>query len=395
MSLSGDALIEEIVARRWRPPILRLLAGAPLRYGEIRTGLRRLEGYAPGDGTISFELKSLAELGLIERQPVEGTTRQAWALTDPGKSALHHVNNIEKIVEGAQAGKPLTVSSGTDADKSWLKGLKMDETQARELSIDTTTPHPARRYNYLLGGKDNFAADRESGDLLEKIFPSVRVSALENRRFLQRGVGFLASECGIDQFLDIGTGLPTADNTHEVAQRINPRTRVVYVDNDPLVLAHARALLTSTPEGRTDYIDADLRDPAAILQSATDTLNFDRPIAVMLVAVLHFIESNSDARDVVCHLVESLAPGSYLAVSHMTIDNVSEQEADAYHQILAQGKHDAFARTHAEFVEFFDGLELVDPGVVVISDWRSTVAPEDRPTAQQVASYGAIARKSH
>src|SRR4029453_885555 len=158
--------------------------------------------------------------------------------------------------------------------------------------IDTSVPHPARRYNYLLGGKDNFAADRAAGDELARMFPTVRIAAVENRRFLQRATRFLTEEAGIRQFLDIGTGLPTADNTHEVAQRIAPDSRVVYVDNDPMVMAHARALLTSTPQGRTTYIEADLRSPEAILADPElrETLDLGEPVALMLVAVLHFID---------------------------------------------------------------------------------------------------------
>src|SRR5690242_16640062 len=177
--------------------------------------------------------------------------------------------------------------------------------------LDTSVPHPARRYNYWLGGKDNFAADRESGDAVVKLFPSIRTAAIENRAFLRRAVTLLAGELGIRQFLDIGTGLPTADNTHEVAQRVAPDSRVVYVDNDPLVMVHARALLTAAPgAGPTDYVEADVRSPEHILREAAKLLDFDRPVALMLVAVLHFLADEEDPHGIVRRLLGALPPGS-------------------------------------------------------------------------------------
>src|SRR5690242_4503822 len=174
--------------------------------------------------------------------------------------------------------------------------------------VDETRVHSARRYNYWLGGKDNFAVDRESGDQIAAVFPTIRVTARENRGFLRRAVTHLAAEAGVRQFLDIGTGLPTADNTHEVAQRVAPSSRVVYVDNDPMVLVHARALLTSTPEGRTHYLEADLRTPGKILADpeVLDVLDLDQPVALMLVAVLHFVRDDAEAREIVRTLVDAL-----------------------------------------------------------------------------------------
>ena len=171
----------------------------------------------------------------------------------------------------------------------------MDRDSSRPV-IDTTTAHPARRYDYWLGGKDNFAADRESADAIETIFPSIRVAARENRNFLHRAVRYLVTEAGVRQFLDIGTGLPTADNTHDIAQRLAPDSRIVYVDNDPLVLVHARALLTSSPEGVTDYLDADVREPETILTGAKRTLDFNQPVAVMLLGILGNIVDYDEAR---------------------------------------------------------------------------------------------------
>jgi hypothetical protein len=261
--------------------------------------------------------------------------------------------------------------------------------------IDTSVAHPARRYNYLLGGKDNFAADRASGDELARMFPSVRTAAIENRRFLQRVTRFLTAEAGIRQFLDIGTGLPTADNTHEVAQAVAPESRVVYVDNDPMVMAHARALLTSTPEGKTTYLEDDLRRPAAILarEELRGTLDLRQPVAVMLVAVLHFIGGDGEAQPVVRTLLDALAPGSYLVATHATADQGPPESVAAMKQLFAEGKLDIWPRGRDEFAALFEGLELVPPGVVIVSEWRAEGEPEPRPDVDDVAMYGAVGRK--
>ncbi|WP_433305853.1 SAM-dependent methyltransferase [Actinoplanes sp. CA-030573] len=247
--------------------------------------------------------------------------------------------------------------------------------------LDTTVAHPARRYNYWLGGKDHFAADRESGDQLEALFPKVRLGALANRAFLQRATRFLAAEAGIRQFLDIGTGLPTADNTHEVAQSVAPESRVVYVDNDPMVMVHARALLTSSPEGRTAYIEADLNDPASILRHPTvaDTLDMSQPVGLMLIAVLHFIRGHGAAAPIVRRLVGALPSGSYLVATHATSDFGTPEQQRLYQQLLDEGKSDVWTRSRDEFATLFEGLELVEPGIVPASEWRpepGTVIPE-------------------
>ncbi|MEU4419853.1 SAM-dependent methyltransferase [Actinoplanes sp. NPDC024001] len=261
--------------------------------------------------------------------------------------------------------------------------------------LDTSKAHPARRYNYWLGGKDHFAADRESGDMLEQAHPTVRLTARENRAFLQRAVHYLAAEAGIDQFLDIGTGLPTADNTHEVAQRINPRSRVVYVDNDPMVGVHARALLTSTSEGRTCYLEEDLRNPAEILghPQLKEVLDLDRPVALILVAVLHFIPDHEQARSIVSRLVDALPSGSCLAASHFTLDFTPPEQAAVARDWIAKGRADAFPRSREEFGEFFAGLEPVGPGIVPVAEWMSPVPAAQRPTPAQIAIYGAVGRK--
>ncbi|SCG74753.1 SAM-dependent methyltransferase [Micromonospora coxensis] len=263
--------------------------------------------------------------------------------------------------------------------------------------IDTSVAHPARRYNYWLGGKDNFQADRESGDAMAARFPTIRTSALENRRFLQRAVGYLAREAGIRQFLDIGTGIPTADNTHEVAQRIAPESRVVYVDNDPIVLAHARALLTSSPEGATAYIDADLRDPEKILHhpDLRRTIDLSRPVGLMLVAILHFVPDSDDPYAAVRRLLDALPPGSYLAASHATHEYLPPQIAEeAKAAAKGGGPHGIInLRTLEEFTGFFAGLDVVEPGIRSVAEWRAESEPQPRPSVVEVSMYGGVARK--
>ena len=248
----------------------------------------------------------------------------------------------------------------------------MDGIDTGRSGIDSTVPHPARRYNYWLGGKDNFAADRASGDELEAAFPNVRKGALANRAFLQRATRHLAARAGIRQFLDIGTGLPTADNTHEVAQAVAPESRIVYVDNDPLVMVHARALLTTSPQGRTAYIEADLKEPARILGDRTlrETLDLDQPVGLMLIAVLHFIHGHGAALPIVRDLLDALPSGSYLVATHATSDFGTPEQQELYRQMIEQGRSDVWTRTREEFAELFGGLELIGPGVVPASEWH-------------------------
>jgi hypothetical protein len=260
--------------------------------------------------------------------------------------------------------------------------------------IDFSRPHTARMYDYLLDGKDHFAIDRETMDVGLRSWPGARVYARENRKFLARAVEYLVREVGVRQFLDIGTGLPTANNVHEVAQRFAPDARVVYVDNDPLVLAHARALLASDPAGRTAYIQADLREPEKILADPVirDTLDFSQPIALMLVAILHFLPDSDDPGTIVRALMSSLPSGSYLVSSHVT----AELDPDGVHgmeQAYRAGGLWAGARTAADFERtFFTGMDLVDPGLVLISEWRPP-AGEPAPSPRAVSSNGAVGRK--
>ncbi|WCN84142.1 SAM-dependent methyltransferase [Micromonospora sp. LH3U1] len=262
--------------------------------------------------------------------------------------------------------------------------------------IDTSVAHPARRYNYWLGGKDNFQADRESGDVMAAAFPTIRTSALENRRFLQRAVGYLAREAGIRQFLDIGTGIPTANNTHEVAQGIAPESRVVYVDNDPIVLAHARALLTSSSEGATAYIDADLRDPERILAhpELRRTIDLSQPVALMLVAVLHFVPDDDDPSARVRHLIDALPAGSYLVASHATHEYLPPEVAEqAKAAAKGGGPHGLInLRTRDEFARFFTDLDVVEPGITSVAEWRAESEPQPRPSVVEVSMYGGVAR---
>ena len=260
--------------------------------------------------------------------------------------------------------------------------------------INTAKPHAARVYDYYLGGKDHFAADRETGQALMRVVPTIRAAARENRAFLGRAVRFLVAVAGVRQFLDIGTGLPSANNVHEVAQGLVPSCRVVYVDNDPIVLAHARALLTSSPEGETAYIHADLREPGKILGDPVtrQTLDFTQPVALMLVAVLHFVPDKVQPRRIVDTLLDALPSGSYLVASHVTPEHDPEGVGGLVRAYQASGLP-AQARAADEFAELaFRGLEMVEPGLELVSEWR----PEGdgpRPLATEVNWYGAIARK--
>ena len=236
--------------------------------------------------------------------------------------------------------------------------------------FDTSVPHIARVYDYWLGGKDNFAADRELGERTLQAYPNLVFSVRANRAFLARTVRFLAAEAGIRQFLDIGTGIPTASNTHEVAQRVAPECRIVYVDNDPIVLSHARALLTSKPEGACAYIDADLRDPDKILASAADTLDFSQPVALMLVAVMHFISDDSEASEIVNRLMDACAPGSFVTISHAASDIDAEQQTEMVRRLNQSVAEKATLRDRARVTRLFAGLELVEPSVVRVAEWR-------------------------
>jgi S-adenosyl methyltransferase len=259
--------------------------------------------------------------------------------------------------------------------------------------IDTTVAHPARRYNYWLGGKDNFAADRANGDAVEKAMPTIRLMAIENRRFLGRAARFLAERHGVRQFLDIGTGIPAPGNTHEVVQAVDPTAKIVYVDNDPIVLTHARALLTSAPAGSVAYLDADLRDPRSILENPElrATLDFTQPVGLLLIAVLHFIREDEDPAGIVRTLLDALPAGSYVAATHATWEY---QSAEAVAELNKANPDGRFApRDGNDFAALFDGLELIDPGVVSVARWRSDEESQPRPAIEDVSCNGLVARK--
>jgi hypothetical protein len=258
--------------------------------------------------------------------------------------------------------------------------------------IDTSVAHPARRYDYLLGGKDNFEADRQSAHEIEKRHPTARLSAMENRSFMHRAVRFLAGQ-GIRQFLDIGTGIPTSPNTHEIAQQADPTARIVYVDNDPLVLVHARALLTGTPEGRTRYIEADLRDPRQILndQEVKDTLDLTEPVGLLLISVLHFIRDDDNPVAILNTLLDALPAGSFVVASQATPEHMPAEQVAALRKVMERQWRD---RTAAELRALFDrpDVELVEPGVQSVAGWWADEAPQPRPAVESVAANGLVAR---
>jgi S-adenosyl methyltransferase len=256
--------------------------------------------------------------------------------------------------------------------------------------FDTSVAHIARVYDYWLGGKDNFAADRAAGDQAIQAFPNIPLSARANRAYQARVVRFLAGEAGIRQFLDIGTGIPTANHSHQVAQSVAPECRVVYVDNDPIVLLHARALLASHPAGATDYIDADLRDPQKILDSAARLLDYRRPVAVMLMAILQHVDDEHDPYAIVAALMGAMPPGSYLTLSHPASDIDAEAMAKmavVLNQMMAEK---VTFRDRAAVAGFFTGLELVEPGLVQASKWRPSSEME---AASPAALWAGVARK--
>ena len=257
--------------------------------------------------------------------------------------------------------------------------------------FDTSVPHIARVYDYWLGGKDNFAADRELGDRTLEAYPNLAFSVRANRAFLVRSVRFLAADRGIRQFLDIGTGIPTNNNTHEVAQSIAPTSRIVYVDNDPIVLSHARALLTSKPEGACAYIDADLRDPDTILAQAKGTLDFRQPVAIMLLTVLQFVTDDHQVGAIVNRLMEACAPGSFVTISHPASDIDTEQHTEMVRRLNQSVAEKVALRDHVGVTRLFDGFELIEPGVVRAPQWRPDSELE---AASPAVLWAGVARKS-
>jgi len=256
--------------------------------------------------------------------------------------------------------------------------------------VDPAVAHQARVYDYWLGGKDNFAADREAAEEAVAAYPPILPAVRAQRAFLARAVRYLAGQAGVRQFLDIGTGLPTASNTHEVAQAAAPEARVVYVDNDPMVLAHARALLTGTPQGATGYLDADLRDPDQILAGAAELLDFRRPVAVLLIGILQLIPDSDDPHALVARLTGAMPSGSWLAVYHPASDIDQDRVGEAVRRVNARSAGTTTLRSHAEIIRFFDGLQLLEPGLVEVQRWQpGSAAPGD---SGQIAAYAGLGR---
>ena len=270
--------------------------------------------------------------------------------------------------------KPLPVQQSGD-----------NRTPGPPLAHYASVAHVARVYDYLLGGKDNFAADREAAEQAMLINPAVVPTARANRAFLARATRYLTGEAGLRQFLDIGTGMPASSNIHEVAQSVAPQARVVYVDHDPIVLCHARALLISAPEGRTDFIEADLRQPLAILSEAARTLDFGRPVAVILTAILHLIQDEDEPYHLVRQLVGALAPGSYVVISHAAADIGNGDMASMTSRLNELMAQQTTPRDRAQVGQFFEGLELVEPGLVRVPEWRPAMAIDAEAPAQMWA----------
>jgi S-adenosyl methyltransferase len=273
---------------------------------------------------------------------------------------------------------------------NWFRGIP--SRQAAPAEIDAGLAHPARIYNYWLGGKDNFAADREAGERAVEANPGILRGVRANRRFLARAVRHLAGEAGIQQFLDIGTGLPARDNTHEVAQAVAPDVRVVYVDNDPIVLTHGRALLTSTPQGSIAYLNGDIRETAAVLRDASAMLDFDQPVAVMTLMLLQHIPDSDDPQGIVARLVAAMAPGSYLVVSDTASDIREEIVAESQRRLNARMAGRQTRRTRAAIQQYFTGLDMVPPGLVTLNRWHP--AADDPDPGEDIAAYCGIGRKA-
>jgi hypothetical protein len=262
---------------------------------------------------------------------------------------------------------------------------------AEKARFDTSVAHQARMYDYVLGGKDNYAADRAAVEAGLKVWPDMAFAMRANRAFLGRAVRYLAADAGMRQFLDIGTGIPTSGNTHEVVQAIAPQSRVVYVDYDPVVLAHARALLVSRDEGSTAYIDADLRDTDRILAEAAELLDFSQPVAITLLAILHAIPDADDPHAIVAKLIGAVPAGSYLAVSHSGSDLFVPDTKETFSTVINQTMQQQYtARSREQVARFFAGMDLVAPGLVPVEQWRPDLAMAHAGTS---AVYGAVGRK--
>ncbi len=313
-----------------------------------------------------------------------GHEKLLWSRTDTRKQPDLGSSPPESLQITRTPGK------SRDVDRSPAQDEPGQETpdDVAGTEIDTTVPHSARIWNYWLGGKDNYPVDRAAGDQFSAVYSGIVDIARADRAFLARVVRFLAGEAGVRQFLDVGAGLPTADNTHEVAQRVAPESRIVYVDNDPLVLAHARTLLASSPEGSTNYVDADMSQPGKVLQEAAKWLDLTQPVGLTFMGVLGHVTDYAQARSIVTGLLDGLPAGSYLAINDSI--NTSEALEEALRQYEASGAVPYRTRSLEEFTGYFDDLELVEPGVVLVADWRPDPGAIRGPEIPQV---GAVGRK--
>jgi hypothetical protein len=293
-----------------------------------------------------------------------------------------------------QADGPGTVRAGiisSDQGRPDTGSSSSGESPLQRTAANPSIANPARVYDALLGGKDNYAADRAVAEKLAAAKPALLANVRANRAYLGRVVRHLATECGIRQFLDLGTGLPSLDNTHEAAQRAAPSARIVYVDNDPVVLAHARALLVSTPEGATSYLSAEIREPEAVLERAAETLDFGQPIAVMLLGVLYMIPDADQPYRTVATYMDAVVPGSYLAISHPASDVDAEEAAQAAREYDNALPTTQTNRNRAQVIKFFDGLELIEPGVVQLNKWRPD--PGDVEPGIEISSWAGLGLK--
>jgi hypothetical protein len=346
--------------------------------GEVIRGKSRWPGEERRRGLMEvFGVDHPREIGLAPSRPTDG-------LEDTGEGTNDH--GEEPAATASFSWPPATAEPAvTDG-----VGTRFSTAASR---LDVHKTHPARRYNYWLGGKNHFAADRESGDLIAAAWPAVVTAARENRAFLRRSVTCLAADFGIRQFLDIGCGLPVpGENTHELAQRVAAGSRVVYVDNDPMVSTHAQALLCGDPGGRTGYVEADIRQPAGLLRhpALRAVLDLDQPVGLLLVAVLHFIHDDEDAIGIVRQLLQALPSGSYVAISHGSMDFSSPAERVQYEQMFAAGQTDVRARSEEQITDFFTGMQLIEPGLVPAPQWRPDRPSSELPQPDQVAIYGGV-----
>jgi hypothetical protein len=378
----------------WGAVVLFAATGHPPFTGDtLPAVMHQVLNHRPDLGVLTEPVRSLVAAALAKDPTVRPSAQQLLLGLVGGAAQI-----TDLLTEGSQAaaGKHYNEPARAHAEAALgsVNDTCPDPDRERSSKLNVKVPHTARVWNYFLGGKDNFAIDREVGDRYIELFPEILEIARACRAFLGRAVRHLAGEAGIRQFLDIGTGLPTADNTHEVAQRMAPESRIVYVDNDPLVLAHAQALLTSTPHGACDYIDADLREPDKILELAARTLDFSKPVAIMLLAIQQFLPDFDEAYRVTMRLLDAVPSGSYLAINHATLDFGDPASYAA--NIEAQRTWNEISnetitpRTGDQIIRFFNGLELLEPGLVSVPQWRPGTAGHGK---LELAGYAGVGRK--